>query len=892
MFRHSRPFWPILKRCLDRPIRSLPSSLPPSRHPTKLLLLQTTCRRCHTTTTTIPVTPTDTTTTTTITNELNWDRFLQIAQPTATDYVNVSRHLMHDDTLPASTVLHRLQYILRQLDEAKRQDAQYHTAFQKTCNMLMYAYLDRHHDLASAKVVFEGMLKTDGLTEVSIATMVTGITQHGSRRDLYELIDVLRRQGAMPASELVYVRLLRALRHFGDIKGCRFFFAEMLEHDIQSVAGYRCMMAVYHADRQRENVLKLFRQALELKIEPDTAMYHMALECLKPHERTETFNMLRDYWHRQSPTLVESRMSTYLLLDWDPLEALEEIQQVMTPITRDYNQALAAYVKQNDFDRALEVLTRMNGKGITMDSFSYSILLDALAKDNASDPAAVFELYDEMKRNGVKADVVVFTSLFAACHRARDLPKALDLLAEMDRVGVAPNIYTYNAVLTVMANADHRLDWTQAKELWTRMRSSEVGVEPDTRTYNIYLSVLANARSTAAAKEMVECYREMKRVVEPDFLTYTVLINGLSASHPSLRAALQVYNDAKLERVSLPVSVYNRLMVALQRGAEVSEAMNVWHDMRIRGVLPDNDKAKNARTKRFLKNREAKVNENPKTALFVRGSTTSQVVNDALKDLYALKRPNAIYFSKKNELKPFEDEEKLEFFSQKNDSAHLIVGTHSKKRPHNLTFVRMFNHQLLDMYEFGLENAKAMSTIGGAKCSLGLKPLMVFNGDRFESDEKYKQIKNFFLDFFNGEETAAINLAGLEHVVSLTAVPDTERILLRTYSIEMKKSGLKTPRVELEEMGPHYDLVLRRSTLPKADLWNAACKKMKKASAKKTKNVEVDEMGDRYGRIHLGKQDFSKIQTRKMKGLKKRGADDDDEEDTSAKKQKVDADED
>lgn len=53
---------------------------------------------------------------------------------------------------------------------------------------------------------------------------------------------------------------------------------------------------------------------------------------------------------------------------------------------------------------------------------------------------------------------------------------------------------------------------------------------------------------------------------------------------------------------------------------------------------------------------------------------------------------------------------------------------------------------------------------------------------------------------------------------------------------------------------------------------------------KKTKNVAHDDMGDAFGRIHLGKQDISKLQTRKMKGLKKRGADSDDE---NQKKRKV-----
>ena len=39
--------------------------------------------------------------------------------------------------------------------------------------------------------------------------------------------------------------------------------------------------------------------------------------------------------------------------------------------------------------------------------------------------------------------------------------------------------------------------------------------------------------------------------------------------------------------------------------------------------------------------------------------------------------------------------------------------------------------------------------------------------------------------------------------------------------------------------------------------------------AKQRKNVETDVVGDKIGRIHLGRQDLSELQTRKMKGLKR-----------------------
>ena len=42
--------------------------------------------------------------------------------------------------------------------------------------------------------------------------------------------------------------------------------------------------------------------------------------------------------------------------------------------------------------------------------------------------------------------------------------------------------------------------------------------------------------------------------------------------------------------------------------------------------------------------------------------------------------------------------------------------------------------------------------------------------------------------------------------------------------IQFKKSDSSTPRVELEEMGPSLDLVLRRVRLAAPDLYRLACK--------------------------------------------------------------------
>ncbi|KAG0223651.1 Brix domain-containing protein [Mortierella sp. GBAus27b] len=299
---------------------------------------------------------------------------------------------------------------------------------------------------------------------------------------------------------------------------------------------------------------------------------------------------------------------------------------------------------------------------------------------------------------------------------------------------------------------------------------------------------------------------------------------------------------------------------------------------------------RNARVKRVLKNREAKTQENIKTAIFIRGSHTSQTVNDALSDLYMLKKPQAINFTKKNQIHPFEDHSALQFFAQKNDSSLFIIGTHSKKRPHTLTFARMFDYQLLDMMEVHIEKGIPMSDFKTPKSAVGMKPCFMFNGDMWDQNPQYVMFKSMLLDFYHGQTVDRVALAGLEYVISVTAGPLTSegkpgKVYFRVYTIVLKRSGVKLPRIELVEMGPSMDMTFGRITEAKPDVWKQSLKVPKELKPKKKKNISKDDMGDTVGRIHLGKQDFDKIQTRKMKGLKKRSAED---EEVSDKKQRVD----
>ncbi|KAM9316641.1 ribosome production factor 2 homolog [Gastrophryne carolinensis] len=281
-------------------------------------------------------------------------------------------------------------------------------------------------------------------------------------------------------------------------------------------------------------------------------------------------------------------------------------------------------------------------------------------------------------------------------------------------------------------------------------------------------------------------------------------------------------------------------------------------------------KPKTKRSKRFQEHRAPKLNENDKQAMLIKGGNASNTVTQALKDLYLLKKPFSVLYKKKNMTRPFEDQTSLEFFSKKSDCSLFVFGSHNKKRPNNLIFGRMYDFHVLDMIELGIEKYVPLSEFKSCKCPEGTKPLLVFAGDAFEINEDYRRLKSLMIDFFRGPTVSAIRLAGLEHVLHFTAVDG--KIFLRSYKVLMKKSGCRTPRIELEEIGPSFDFVMRRTHLASDDLYKLSMKRPKALQPKKKKNISHDTFGTKYGRIHMQKQDLGKLQTRKVKALKKRPA--------------------
>ncbi|KAA8518622.1 hypothetical protein F0562_016096 [Nyssa sinensis] len=284
---------------------------------------------------------------------------------------------------------------------------------------------------------------------------------------------------------------------------------------------------------------------------------------------------------------------------------------------------------------------------------------------------------------------------------------------------------------------------------------------------------------------------------------------------------------------------------------------------------------KTRRAKRVIEKRAPKLVENGKKTLILHGTKTSNVLNAVLTEIYHLKKDNSVKYTRRNDnIRPFESggETSLEFFSLKTDCSLFVFGSHSKKRPDNLVLGRTYDHHIYDLVEVGVENFKSMKSFSYDKKmapQIGSKPFFVFIGEGFEGVEELKHLKEILLDLFRGEVVANLNLAGLDRVFVCTAV-SSNKVFLTHCALRLKKSGTVVPRMELVEVGPSMDLVVRRHRLPDDNLRKEAMKSAPELAPKKVKNVSRDAIQGKFGKIYIPDQQVGETALPyKAKGLKR-----------------------
>ncbi|ELP91934.1 brix domain containing protein, putative [Entamoeba invadens IP1] len=254
-----------------------------------------------------------------------------------------------------------------------------------------------------------------------------------------------------------------------------------------------------------------------------------------------------------------------------------------------------------------------------------------------------------------------------------------------------------------------------------------------------------------------------------------------------------------------------------------------------------------------LAEREPKVKENPKTAIFMKGRKTTQLLTEAMDDLGFYKKPYLKKFNHKHEIQPFDDETPIEVYSKGQDASLTLFGNSTKKRPNCLTFIRCYDHRVLDMIELKIEEYTPIREFKGEKPPTCPRVLFSFVGSAFETDEQFKMFKNIIVDFYKNDQHDKFNVEEITTVMAFSVVDG--KILMSVYHVTVDNN-----LPVYNEVGPRFVFAPERNYFAANDLREEAMQiPPQLAKPKKKKNVTKDMFGQVIGKVHAQTEDLSQL---------------------------------
>ncbi len=280
-------------------------------------------------------------------------------------------------------------------------------------------------------------------------------------------------------------------------------------------------------------------------------------------------------------------------------------------------------------------------------------------------------------------------------------------------------------------------------------------------------------------------------------------------------------------------------------------------------------KAKTHKGKLYLESLQPKLIEDPKQCLFINTKNSTEIMRMVLNELYLMRKELSKKLNKKeNIFNITQNKDNVEFLCTKNNTTFFSLSSHNKKHPMDLTLGLLYDHQLLDSFEFAVKNFihfsyfKESNTINSDQ-----KPIIIFQGELFESDFNYDRLKKFFIDFFQLYDKENVVISELRRVIVISIENEEKVVKIRNYQINgdlHSKNNLN--KVNLVEIGPSFDLKERKFLLADEVLYKKSLKQPKGIKEIKEKNIEKNKiLGEKRGRLHMQKQNLTAVSLKKNK---------------------------
>ncbi len=331
-------------------------------------------------------------------------------------------------------------------------------------------------------------------------------------KDALRIKDDMRYLG-MTMSPTLYVTLLRALSNndVGKrnkpkdrlIRTCR-LFEEMLNQDIDPPpAAYHILIVAAARANQHDLAAKTFEEFVDTGVTPTRMTFETALDSMA---KSGMISQALDTFLSMKKSGLAPRKASYNALlsacanaprprIREAFEIFEEMQadETITPDRSTYSLLIDTACKAGKPEMAFEAFSKMRDSDVEVQVGTLNRLIHATglnAKEDETSVDAVLELYEAMKRLGVKPDAITYGSLISTCAKARKASVAIHLYEEMLKEGVEPNRILFNVLINALGRSDRRDEAMKYFDIMQSQAETNKSLMPNRETYTAIFNAL------------------------------------------------------------------------------------------------------------------------------------------------------------------------------------------------------------------------------------------------------------------------------------------------------------------------------------------------------------------------------------------------------------------
>eukprot|EP00261_Vitis_vinifera_P025953 XP_010659033.2 PREDICTED: pentatricopeptide repeat-containing protein At1g80550, mitochondrial [Vitis vinifera] len=234
-------------------------------------------------------------------------------------------------------------------------------------------------------------------------------------------------------------------------------------------------------------------------------------------------------------------------------------------------EILRGWFKMGWWKKCREFWEEMDRRGVCKSLYSYSIYMDIQCKSGK--PWRAVKLYKEMKKKGIRLDVVAYNTVIRAIGLSEGVDFSIRVFREMKEVGCEPNVVTYNTIIKLLCE-NGRI--REAYGVFDQMR--EKGYAPNVITYHCFFGCIEKPKQILRTFD-----RMINSGVRPRMDTYVMLMKKFGR-WGFLRPVFIVWKKMEEQGCSPDACAYNALIDALVQKGMVDLARKYEEEMLAKGL--------------------------------------------------------------------------------------------------------------------------------------------------------------------------------------------------------------------------------------------------------------------------------------------------------------------